>query len=325
MNRTVLMTALLLIAQAPGLIAREVIIDLATQDPGSTEQRAVNADEDLTVKIINRVPNKTYNITIEQRSIVVPPLQLPADAAPAESTCANLVGNFLVELNTKTDEDAVAGLISEFRQKAAPCSKSIQQEFEDAVDAHTVRLIPDTYRLDQGEELVVTITRNPTWITIFSTGPRGEWRTSYGFNFIPDKDEIYFSKEAGEGEFEITRKGDGEDFDFAPSVFFTWLSRKQQQRDLAFGPVAGLGFDSDNPIVFGGITFSYNQNIQLNLGAVVHQQKRLNGTFEPNQIIAENLGSEELESTTYGINWFFGLSFRLDSNPFAGSEDDNEE
>lgn len=329
MKRIGWLGVLFLITFAPGLAAREVIIDLAAQDPGSTEQRPANPGEELTITIINRVPSKTYDVTIERKVILIAELPPLPSGAPAAENCTNLVGNFVLELQPKENEDAVGGLVREYRRKVSACPASVQQDLDAAIRENTVRAIPDIYTLDSGEELVVTITRTddstPTWITKFSTGSRGEWRTSYGFNFIPDEDETYFSQERGDGEFRITRNADREDFDFAPSFFYTWFSRKQQQKDLAIGPMAGLGFDSENPVVFGGIAFSYSQNIQLNLGAVIHQQKRLSGRFEPNQMIEENLGSEQLDSSTYNINWFLGLSFRLGANPFGGSDDGEEE
>jgi hypothetical protein len=323
MKRIGSLALLLLTAWVPRLAAREVVIDLAAQNPGSTERRPVEPGEELVIAITNRVPTKTYDVTIERKIVTIPVLSLPS-GAPAAETCDNLVGNFVLELQQKKDEVAVGGLVSEYRKKVSPCPANIQQQLDQAIRAQTVKVVPDTYKLELGEELVVTVTRKDesksTWITEFSTGSRGEWRTSYGFNFIPNKDETYFSKEKGAGEFQITRDRERKKFDFSPSVFFTWLSRQQQQKDWAIGPVAGMGFDSSNPVIFGGISFSYNQNVQLNLGAVVHQQKRLNGRFQQDQIVKENLGSDQLQLSTYQINWFFGLSFRLDKSPFGNQD-----
>jgi hypothetical protein len=325
MRRIALSAAALLLAWAPAGYARDLIVDLAEQDPGSTETRATELGDDLVIVIRNIVPGVTYNVTVERLVIPITALDPPQqNLAPPPNDCTTPETFFEQEIRTKTTEDEVRDLVNEYRNKTVTCPPNAQQVLEAKIQTLAVRTIPGSFELTRGEKLVVTTVRadnGTTWTTEFSTGDRGEWRTSYGFNFLPSENDTYFLNE----ESKIQKNADRRNFDFAPSIFYSWMPREALLSNVRIGPVAGLGFDLDNPIVFGGVAITYNQNISLNLGAVMHKQTRLLGKYHEDQKLDETLDATQLVEESYSLNYFVGLSFRFSSNPFSGGDDDTED
>lgn len=157
--------------------------------------------------------------------------------------------------------------------------------------------IGTTYILQTGEEIVVEIKRSKvdgtgcdknerSWTFVLTTGPRGEWRTTYGFTFVPDGDRKYFSRQLSDDpeKFEIVREAEREDFDFLPSVLFTWLPAKHRLRDWSHGPTGGLGADTESISVLAGYSFVYNENLAFTVGLAMHEQTRLEGNFNEGNV-----------------------------------------
>ena len=179
------------------------------------------------------------------------------------------------------------------------------------------------YTLHKGEHLIVKIKRDEqSWEFTLTTGERGQWHTFYGFTFLPNDDEQFFTEQnpADADQFIITQEDDREEFDFAPSVLFVWSAAHSEDRNWNHGLTAGLGFDMDDPIVFAGYAFTFNENIALTAGLVFHKRERLNGRCEVGDVVTADLDSEQLTEETYGVNGYVGIAFRFGSNPFSSAE-----
>lgn len=203
---------------------------------------------------------------------------------------------------------------------------SIGEEAEGAAPGTRSVLQLGTFDLERGEELVVEVTQvkengceKKEWKFVITTGDRGEWRTTYGFTFVPERDREYFSRQLEDDpeKFEIVREQDRGDFDFLPSVLFTWLPASGRLEDWDFGLTAGLGANTESIAVLLGVSGMYNENLTLTAGLAMHEQSRLEGNFNEGQIIAENLDGNALTEDVYEPTFYFGISLRLDANPFA--------
>lgn len=308
--------------------------DLAT-DPG-TEQIIQVPTGDYTVLVTDKAPQKAYSVQVEVNFTPVPPLAPPPGGAMAhlvlDDPCAQLDKD-VSALRNSTDEKAVAALVAEIGQllKTVTCTDA-QKANASAAVALTQQAVNDiVYTLSNGQDLKVTVTRDPgsaskTWTFIFRTPGLGSWFSSYGFVFIPNHDERYFSmlKTGTTDRYVITRSAHNSGSDFAPSLFYSWLPTNRENKTWSLGWSAGLGFDQSNPIVFLGPMLTFHQNISLVAGAVVQKQRRLNGMYSRNQEIGESLTGDQLTEQTYKPNFFFGLSFRFSSNPFAAPSDDSK-
>ena len=176
--------------------------------------------------------------------------------------------------------------------------------------------------LKKGERVEITIKRMgsaKTWTAIFTTGEKGAWRASYGFAFIPDglsQERKYYLDSDNKIAKENT---EGVKWDYAPSIFFNWFPATSQANDFSIGLSGGLGMNFNaNPIVFLGISATYNYNISVNLGLAAHQLKYLKGRYTEGQVINENNFDEEdgLHQKLFKINPCISISFRFEQNPF---------
>lgn len=308
-------------AQMPSALT----IDLARQSPGVTNTETI-APGTYQAVIDNMVPGKVYQLTFNQQVTAIDPIDISAAVAAPDAVIyqCNRPLESLRESFADVDEEkqvpiALAGL----RAAAADagCTSGQLQLLEQTIDQETrdVRL----QTITQGDQLTVTVVRiegdaRTTWKSVFSTGARGEWRVLYGFTFLPAKDDEFFTQPSTseQGKFDILQATGNKDLDFAPSIFFHWLSAKRRNRAWSYGPVAGLGFDLEKPILFGGFGATYNENVMFTAGLVVHEQQRLDGRFNLTRPIGENLNSDQLTEGTYGVNFYFGVALRLGSNPF---------
>jgi hypothetical protein len=156
---------------------------------------------------------------------------------------------------------------------------------------------------------------------IYKTKPRGEWRTTFGFNFIYKiKQDTYYSDMNEGGTYTIAEGSNRDKLDFHPTLMFTWLSNKHLDKndDWHVGLSGGLGYNFNESLsVFAGPSFIYNENITLTLGIAFHNQKRLSSNYSSGDIINENLNFDQLHTDYIRVNPFISLSFRLDKNPFG--------
>jgi len=330
-NALVFIFAVLVAAAANAAGPRQLQVDLAV-DPG-TERTFQVQPGDYTLLVVSKVPQFVYSIQIEESFIPIQPLTPPGPGAnliPSDP-CLDLT-TATGKVNRATDEKVVAENVAKIEQLLASGSCNRPPEIADAKAAlsATRELLPDAYHLDNNQELKVTVTRGAgtdakRWTYIYRTPERGHWFSSYGFVFIPNHDQTYFSKavEGESGKFTVTRKQDRKVADFAPSLFFSWLARVNENSDWSFSWSAGLGFDQSNPVVFVGPMWTYNQNVSIVGGLVFHKQKRLNGIYTSNEPVMENLTEAQLTEETYRPNFFLGLSFRFSSNPFSSSSNSN--
>ena len=198
------------------------VLDLATP----ITHQPVAPGEPVLVRIGNRLPAANYVIEIQRRFEDIPPLQAP-NAPTVANACSNMAEQFALAVGNAKSEQAVAETIRTFRTDAANCTADEQALLEVAIKSGTTHDL-GRYTLHKGEHLIVKIKRDDqSWEFTLTTGERGQWRTFYGFTFLPNDDEQFFTEQdpANADQFIITQEDDREEFDFAPSVLFVWSPR----------------------------------------------------------------------------------------------------
>ncbi|MDP9190631.1 MAG: hypothetical protein M3P06_02875 [Acidobacteriota bacterium] len=305
-------------------------MDLAVQEEGETSVESVEPGEAFTVTILNRMPNGRYTVKFERRREVLEPLNLSTfrSAGDPASDCASVVPHFQADLANADDEQHVAAIVSDARIKAAGCSAAIVAQVEAVIEQRT-EFPPRAYPkgLSRGESLVVTVTRGAgtdqkKWILEITTGRSGEWRVLYGFNYVPDDDDHFFLREntTTAGTYDIVEERGDNDFSFVPTIFASWQANRPGP--LSWGLSGGMGFDTDKPVIFVGPSVIFRQNISLNLGLVMKERRRLDPQLDRTKPLPALLDNEKLYRTDgYRPNWFIGIGFRFDANPFKGGED----
>jgi hypothetical protein len=304
-------------AQPPDIIH----LNLAENPTGADIEMPIAAGTAFRVRVINHVPNLTYNFRARRESIPILPFSIPgAGTRAATDQCEGVIGALEQDLDGATTETQVSQFIQNARAQANVCSTEKRKELETIIETATTYSFRAVV-LDLGEQLIVEVSRvegtnTLTWKLTLTTGPRGAWLTSYGVGFLPDNDEEYFSQSIGNDQFQIAKKEPPNGLDYVPAFFFTWLPRKWENGDWSISPTGGLGFELSDPVVFVGGAVGFNQNLQFIVGGAFHRQSRLAGQFQEGQTINENLTSDQLAVKPYKFNFFFSLAFRFGENPF---------
>lgn len=312
---------------APYLSAETRILDLSTPSPGFDTPISVSKGP-LLVQIINKVPTATYRVAWEIDMRIPPPLpiapfqdaaRIPAECVEVRVSLERLIAA-TTEQEVSTEVPKVRGAILSALANGCARDQSILLEANKTLAATTEKIEVD---LPYDSELRVDVVRFDaqaelkTWQVAYRAPDGGQWLTSYGFTFLPNHDELFFSKSVDEtaGTFKITRKSNNRKEDFSPAIFYAWFPEKLRGGYGSWSLAGGLGFDLSNLVVFLGPAFTVGHNLTIVAGVAMHKEKRLNGQLSPNAVISENLSEAQLHEETYKPTWFAGLSFRFDSAP----------
>lgn len=305
----------MLLAQEPPPKVHE--IDLGLQPPGSTASRPVRAGEHA-FRLTNTLFEKNYIVTVVREEVPIPALVSPfAGSRGGPPMACKARADFENNIKGATSEAALREARALFWATAdlAGCDRN---ELEREERGLTSRLVDDSYEILAGEQLEVIVERqddsSQRWTTVFTTGPAGEWRTLYGFTFVPDRDDRYSAKATDTaGVFTVARDKDRRDGTFLPSILFQW-ARGGRRANWQNGLVAGLGFEETHPAILAGWGWTYRENITLTLGVAIHEQKRLAGKYHEDDPLAENLAADQLVETTFAPNAYVGVAFRFSTN-----------
>lgn len=308
--------------------AQEIVLDLALQAPG-THTETIDANERFFIVVKNHT-NAEYDIKVDRELPDLDPLPLLAAGDPQATDCELLVETFDAARRASASEAQVALEAAKARASATACSAIERDALEKfIVEVTTANFGP--YGLASGEKLKFAISRGSgdaqkTWILEVSTPRPGRWRMLYGFNFVPNEDEHYFLRARDDGKFDIVKEREDNDLAFVPTIFASWLSRTQQIRGWGWGLSAGLGFETDQPVVFAGPTFTYRENVSINLGLVMQQPQRLNPRVDLAQPVDGTTTEDQLHRRDgYRPNWFIGIGFRFNDNPFKAQAPEEED
>jgi hypothetical protein len=299
-------------------------INLSTNIEKATEPIESGVPIELVIR--NKAVPNSYEVSINR--VFQQPATLPSPKAVEArvNACADLPA-VLTNIKKETDESKLPllrmqaeRLITEIQ---GACPAVVEFEQLNQVMDQRILLSP----LKKGERIEITIKRlapsAKTWSITFTTGEKGVWRASYGFAFIPQtlsKEKRYFLNASNQ----VTQEQqDQTKWDYAPTVFFNWFPAAKQADNFIWGLSGGLGLNFNaSPIVFLGLSVTYNYNISVNLGLAAHQLKFLKGRYTEGQTINENNFDEEdgLHQKLFRINPCISLSFRFEQKNLRQSQ-----
>jgi hypothetical protein len=344
----VLLVLSLLVATPTVLTAQtRAVLDLT--DAGGSRQISPGKVE---VTLINMVPGGPYTISTKVQTVPIPPFSVTslgitpvaaaAAAAAAANPCDQASNTITTDLSTAKSEQDVKKAIDTLRSSAnfKSCTDSTKiQGIETLIKDDTTKVLSGSFTVNQGQELVVEIKRSdPTasdpkheksWAFVLTTGAKGAWLIHYGFSFLKDQDQTYFSKaddpttdasgKPNPTTYHITRKSEHSGLKTEPSVILSYVPARFQNNNFIPAVTAGLGVDLNNPFVFFGGSFLVGDNVNIFIGAAVHREKRLNGKYHEGDPVKENLSEDQLTDNVPKPALVFGVGFRFDTNPFKKS------
>lgn len=307
------------------VLSQNYEFDLSKKD---TKSETVDPNSRIILTIKNKVVTEGYHVNVIRRNKPVEPLSFPADVDPGIAkfggVCPQLT-QLMDDLRTTKQEDKIPAAASALdamiktiegdKVTFAACLPMLPEAkqlllsiFEEILDT----------KIKAGEEIEIQISRSvggtmQTWTYIFSTLPKSYWQMTYGFNFIPhlfSKENLYFARPQN-GQYIITRESNRRVFSYSPTVCFTRYPTRPKYQDFFVSYSAGLGYDFQNPVVFGSLTFVLGQNWLIHAGIIWHRQNFLLGKYSPGDLITEELSREQLHEQHYTLNPFFAFSYRF--------------
>lgn len=311
-------------------------IDLARTAAGTTEV-SVDAGSH-TVTFDNLLPGRSYILSIARNRLPLDPLPVTAipwlNAKPPQSAteravaevCPTLRAAVLALLAAKAEVDVPALVANVSTELQKGCADSAAVAAANEAMARTKKQA--TVSVAAGEQTVVTLQRSAVddshpaalWTLTLSGPARGRWLTTYGLSFSQRADKTYFSKAADGGKYRITPERDDRGGSMVPSVYFSWQPNSPGWKGWSLSPTAGFGVTKSSPAVMAGISAIFNENIGLVVAAAMRQELRLAGRYQENELVGENLTTEQLQNKVWRPALVFGVTFRFGSNPFGGDD-----
>ena len=336
----------LLIAALPSVaMSQTLVFDLGIA--GGTETVRPGT---YRLRLDNRLPFVSYSVSAIVRNIEIPPLAneaLTAQQASILSTgqqCPAIIAaaTRLVDAYAKKSESAV--------QTAVDLAWVAYKNTQGCVEPKEGLLLiiemsrtnlPNVYTLKAGQELVVTVERpgaegQPAvkWVKTFTTGPRGQWRATYGFAVaftrlsagkgIMEKQRAFFL-ETVKDTTRIRDRKDRSGADLVAAVLFHFMPTDAESRTFVGGPNAGISFDGTNPSIMGGYGWTYEQNVNLSFGLIARREAVLFPKYDVGQIVPSDLDEKQLTEMKLRVRPYVVLTLRLSTSPFSSGGKAQEE
>ncbi|MDF9794970.1 hypothetical protein OKW21_000233 [Catalinimonas alkaloidigena] len=293
------------------------------------------AEGQYKVSIINMVPRNNgsyrnnYAISINLKNLPVLPISIEAKSIPSmagETAPCDELARLEIKLNTAQDPQNVEDIVKDLEKLKNNCDRDKINK----LITTTVNESDFVYTVDNGQYIEVTVIDNnttETWVWKFTTGPKGNWRTSFGVSAISDIFYPRYDYYIGTNNTQIKESANN-DLLFIPSLFFTWLPSKRENKNFSFGPTGGIGSNFQEISFFLGFNLTYNQNLSFIFGIAGHQQEKLKAKFQDymdnNSTIPSPISDSDLTTTQNVINPFFSVAFRFNRNPYSPTDDSVE-
>jgi hypothetical protein len=326
--------ALAFILDSPAIAANPpTVLTLDLSRPNSSSDFTVPPGQ-YTVKLINALPGKSYTFTVFYTQTTVKPLTWtqpdaaqPLNAATAAANPCLPLQNTMTALKGPLTEDLLPPLLALARKQLDPCNNDTitipAKTFLDSLSFES----PVAYDISEDGILEVAVSRlkqpdvsadsDRSWHARFIGPKSSDWFITFGVLSVSNGDKPFNSVSTETvGKFQIVSAQSRSCFTYAGGLFFSWAPNQLLPK-VTLGITAGLGFDLSNVQLFVGPAVSLNKNLSLIGGGAFHKVQRLRGEFEPMQTVSTALSTAALNESVYAWDWFFGVSFRFDKNPFG--------
>ena len=309
-------------------IAQVFELDLA----GDNSNFLVTPNSQFTVVLVNKLPNARYAVNVSEIYSSVPfdisSLGLPKSTL--RNNCETLLNNLLDTLDEVAFRNLLDNALSQ--NLDASCASRVQN-----MRNSSLYELPGSYALSPNMSLTVEVRRTlPSqtnaepreWTFTLAAPTNREWVIHYGFSFLPDKNEEYFSAPLADGQgFQVNAANPTDGYVFEPTVAFSLVPTKHRDKPAIPKFTVGLGANVQRQLVFSGASWILGDNASIFFGIAVHKQTRLKGSYLENQVLSEALQSDQLVDETFDFGPILGIGFRFGDNPFSRqseSEDASE-
>lgn len=326
----------------PDTSATPLLVNLATVNTKDTVRIVAGR---YRIVIANALPKATYTYQVS----IEPPARIPPIAVtsvnPQSYVSCGKLGESVAALRDARREASLPELIAAFEKekKGADAKKQecapLVSEGEDYVQLSS-RHVQGVWSVPRaGATIRVRVVREPVeghtaqeFEQIYTTGPRGEWRVSYGFGFPLNaqvakgqsfgRERRYYT-EASDGKFFVRRERGAPAADAVPSMFFHFAEANEGKIAWDWLRI-GLGVDLKNPTLFLGPGVTFRSNVLITGGLAARRERVLNGRYAIGQEVTGVLSEEQLTRDDIRVRPFLSATIRFDRNPLSGLDGDEK-
>jgi hypothetical protein len=315
------------------------ILDLADENTDKNQTINVDSKTDFRITLMNLIPSKEYTYSYRRYFKEIPVLKFNKSDIKKDSSNKEICENTLIDLielrnslDSINEENTIKKIKPIYENKIAKikisaCGEVLQVANEiktiESLLEKTSQTINEIFNLKAGENLEFTIIRKDNgavWKYVFDSGERGIWLTSYGFAFISNilkqQKEFIVKKINTDSNIVSSFTPAGSEFDFAPSIFYTWLPKAKEGDEWVYGISGGLGINLESPVTMLGFSITYNWNLNIMLGVAGHIIKKQSESYTISQKITAS-DVDLLNRKTVVFDPFIAFTFRFGSNPFS--------
>lgn len=229
------------------------------------------------------------------------------------------------DINNATTSSAVAAAVAVGNAKladpsidAAGCT-AYKQSLNLAVNK-TKRIATVTVNQDYDSKITVSLNDTKTILSTTSIQPtRKQWITSYGFGFVDNRDENYYSKGNSTDGYVIAKQEARDDFSYSALAIFTYPFSKNSN-GFEWGFSGGIGASQDNVTAMTGLSLVVNKNFIITGGVTFQEFSVLKGQYNKGDNIgATPIDSDVLEDQTYKASPLIVLSYRFGAGGSGGN------
>jgi hypothetical protein len=305
----------------------------------STYPRDVDAGT-LRISFSNLVPSKSYDIHWHTSRSASPPLDITVMSSVAGvssvTPCQKLAA-LAAAVWGSTSEPEVERNVAALRafQAGGDCDDPEVKAKADAAIAATLWGNVIEAKIEPGSTLEIHVARasasgQPESVTFIFRGPEpSRFFQTYGFSYLDNGNQEFFTEKNAEGKFVIREKTQRSAWEPAGLLLVNYrLAGPWTSADLAMNLAGALSFDGDKPAVGVGLNFTFANNIGLVAGVAMSKQTRLRGQYRPGDdgtLLDADLASDQLVDEHTESTFFVGLSLNLSSNPFKKKPETNTE
>lgn len=235
------------------------------------------------------------------------------------AVCQNTAAPLYDKLS-QNEKDAVDAEHKESTQKIDAISKLLKEGVNAALESTTMEKMIE---ISNDHDITVEVMKseantNVTWAQFIyrGDGEDSRWLTHYGFTFLYNRGEKYYSEfhQAGDEEgsvpyYTVEAQNNKTDILYSPTILWTYPWR--QDKSFDHGLTAGLGANENSLLVLIGYSLIFGKNVIITASVAAQEFPALNGNYKEHQRLDSSVDSSALEEKVFDGSVGVSVGFRF--------------
>ena len=221
---------------------------------------------------------------------------------------------------SQSERDSVDAEHKELTQNIVTISGILKKGINTAQESTTMEKIIE---ISSDHDITVEVMKsegdtNATWAQFIyrGDGEDSRWLTHYGFTFLYNRGEKYYSEfhQAGDEEgsgsyYTVEAQNNKSDILYSPTILWTYPWR--QNKSFDHGLTAGLGANENSLLVLIGYSLIVGKNVIITASVAAQEFPTLNGSYKEHQRLDSSVDSSALEEKEFDGSVGISVGFRF--------------